>query len=405
MRAALFVVATLAVSAGPLPTQEPGARPLSLPELERFARGSDSNDALLHYQLGMEYWDRKQWDRAEASFRSAITVAPSYADAYLALSLVPVRRGEGYWKERARGEGEEKVAEVLRQYAGYYRRAFLLNPLVDLKVLGKFENEKSALVARTREGKVLFAIPLEPWWSRELSRGVNEFRGGKYRVAYDRLTRLAANKRFGGADIDLPADLLWYLGLAAAHVGNFDQAIRELGILTGRAFAAERDTVRTEGWLPFVTNDYRFIMATLMYLGNRHDQAIPTFQRALEFDLGLYVAHVQLARMYEAQGRLDAALTERRLALDVNQDDPDLLVDLASTLLRMNRLAEAGEPLARAAALNPRDPRIPYLQGLTARAWGDPVAAREALTRFVAIAPSRFAEQKAEVRRTLAELP
>jgi tetratricopeptide (TPR) repeat protein len=244
-----------------------------------------------------------------------------------------------------------------------------------------------------------------PWWGDDLIRAANEFREARYEIAYERLNRLAADPRFTGQDTDLPRDLLWFQGLAAAHVGQFDHAIRNLGILTGRAVAALEDTTRTEGWLPFVANDYRYIMATLMYLGNRHDQAIPTFQRTLEFDLGLYVAHVQLARMYEAQGRMEEALKERRLALDVNQDDPDLLVDLAMTLVKMNRLTEAMEPLSQAAARNPRDARVPYLQAKVARALAQPAEARAAFKRFVAMAPSRFAKLKSEALQALAELP
>lgn len=401
MQTALLAAAILAAQVRLGPAQEPAARTPSLAELERQVL-VDSNDAIVHYQLGMAYWNRRQWDRAESAFRTSILVAPSYADAHLALAMVPVRRGEGYWKDRRRREGEEKVAETLREYAGYYRRAFLLNPLVDLKVLAKFENEPSGFY-RTRDGRLI--LLLEPWWSDDLTRAANEFRETRYEKAYDRLTQLAADKRFGGQDTELPSELLWFQGLAAAHLGNFDQAIRNVGILTGRAFAAQQDTARTEGWLPFVTNDYRFIMATLMYLGNRHEEAIPTFRRALEFDLGLYVAHVQLARMYEEQGRLDEALKERRLALDVNQDDPDLLVDLAMTLIKMNQLAEALEPLAQAGSGNPRDARVPYLQGMVARALNQPTEARAALTRFVSVAPSRFANLKSEALRILAELP
>lgn len=401
MRAALLAVAISAADAGHLFAQELGGRMPGLADLERLAR-VDSNDATVHYQLGMAYWGRKQWDRAESAFRTAILVAPSYADPHLALGVLPARRGDTYWKERRRREGEEKVAEVLREYAGHFRRAFLLNPLVDLKVLARFEDEKSGFLL-AKDGRVVFLV--EPWWSDELTRAANEFRETRYQAAYERLSRLTADERFSGQDIDLPGQLLWFQGLAAAHVGNFDHAIRNIGILTGRAFAAQQDTTRTEGWLPFVTNDYRFLMATLMYLGKRHDEAIPTFQRTLEFDLGLYVAHVQLARMYEEQGRLDDALKERRLALDVNQDDPDLLVDLAMTLIKMNRLAETEDPLTEAASRNPRDPRVPYLQAKVARALNKPAEARAAFTRFVAMAPSRFAKLKSEALQALAELP
>lgn len=149
MHSALLAAAIIAAQVRLGPSQEPGARTPGLAELERQVL-VDSNDAIVHYQLGMAYWSRKQWDRAESAFRTSILVAPSYADPHLALAMVPVRRGVGYWKERRRREGEEKVAETLREYAGHYRRAFLLNPLVDLKVLAKFENERSGFLMVAR---------------------------------------------------------------------------------------------------------------------------------------------------------------------------------------------------------------------------------------------------------------
>ena len=77
----------------------------------------------------------------------------------------------------------------------------------------------------------------------------------------------------------------------------------------------------------------------------------------------------------------------------MQQDDPDLLIDLARTLLKAGRFEETRQPLADAARLNPRDARAPYLQAVVAEALQDSASAREAYARFVSIAPSRFADQ------------
>lgn len=373
--------------AAPASAQQPGRREPSLSELEVLAR-TDSNDAVTQYRLGMGYWDRKKWDDAERALRQALVVAPSYADAHLALGVLPERRGVGYWKDRVRKEGQEKVRAVLIEAESHYRRAFLVNPLVDLHVLGKFEQGGTGFALS--RGRLIFWV--EPWWSKELTKSANEFREGRYQQAFDRLQELVQDERFGGQDVNVASPVLWFHGLAAAHLRNFEVAVRDFAVLTGRSLALEQDTTRAaEG--PLQSNDYRFILATLLYLDGRFGQAIPTFQRALEVDLGLYVAHVQLARMYEARGDLDAALAERRLALDVNQDDPDLLIDLAGTLIQAGRLAEALPPLADAARLNPRDARAPYLEASVAESLHDSATARLAYSRFIAIAPSRFAEQ------------
>ncbi len=394
-------LAAICACAPPLGAQDRPGRDLPLSELEALVR-RDSNDATVHYRLAMAYWEKKQWDQAEQALRQALIVAPSYAEAHLALGVLPGRRGEGYWKRRVKDLGEPAVVgEWLRAEASY-RKAFLLNPLVDLHVLGKFEAPEDIYFIPV-QGK--FLVVFTPWWEREMVKGLNDFREGRYEPAHQRFTELAANRRFTGQDTDLPGKLLWYQGLAAAHLGNFEQGVRNLAILTGRAVAAERDTTAPFDPIPLRANHYRFLLATMLYLGGRYDQAIPTFRRALEFDLSLYEAHVQLARMHEAAGRHDEALAERRLALDVNPEDADLLTDYAAALLRMGRLEEAVESLAEAATRNPRDPRVPYLQGLAISALGRTTEARAVFERFLALAPSRFAELVADARQRLARLP
>ncbi len=403
--------------ATPLAAQESGSHAPSLAELQATAT-RDSNDAVALYRLAMGYWGREKWDDAERMLGQALKVAPNYADAHLALGVLPGRRGDGYWKDRIKREGIEKVREEIHQSFSHYRRAFLLNPLVDLGVLSKFEESGEISYGGA------FVFSFAPWWMHDLTKSANELREGQYDTTFERLQELAHDRRFGGEDIDVASDVLWLHGLAAAHVKNYDMAVRDFAILTGRSVAMERDTLRAERVSPMQSNDYRFILATMLYLAGRYDQAIPTFRRALEVDLGLYVAHVQLARMYETRGDLEAALAERRLALDVQQDDPDLLIDLARTLLKTGRFEETRQPLADAARLNPRDARAPYLQavlrqareanprnvralhvlGIVSSQVGSTDEAREALTRFLAMAPSRFSEQKAEATRRLQEL-
>src|SRR5438874_2698703 len=88
-------------SAPQLTGASPAQNPDSLIELQRRAT-ADSNDPSAHYNLAMAEWDRKDWDAAEASLRTAVRIAPAYADAYLALSALVSARGEKHWKQIAR---------------------------------------------------------------------------------------------------------------------------------------------------------------------------------------------------------------------------------------------------------------------------------------------------------------
>lgn len=398
----LLLPAVLAGSllAPPAKAQQP--KELTLPELETLAR-RDSNDATVHYRLAMAYWGKKKWDQAELALRQALVVAPSYAEAHLALGVLPERRGEGYWRRRAKEDGESAVVGELIRAGSHYRKAFQLNPLVDLRVLGKFEQARGSFYITQVGGRFVFWVV--PWWDKELVKGMNEFREGRYAKAHERFVELTMDRRFTGRDTDLPGPLLWYQGLAAAQLGNFDQAVRNLAILTGRAVAAERDTTALESPIPLQANHYRFLMATMLYLGGRYEEAIPTFRRSLEFDLGLYEAHMHLARMHAARGEPERELAEWRLALDVNPGDADLLTSYAYALIRAARLGDALDALREAAASNPRDARVPYLRGIVAEQLGQGGEARAAYERFLLLAPSRFAEEASDARQRLAGLP
>jgi tetratricopeptide (TPR) repeat protein len=401
------LVLSIAVPAGlaVAPPETVGAqlpsRPPSISDLEAAAR-RDSNDAGSHYALAMGYWEKKKWDEAEKALQVAVLLAPGFADAHLALAVLPERRGDRYWRARIKESGEASVRSVFQQSEGHFRRAFLLNPLVDLKVMGKVDLAENVQIVRIGN-QYLFVVPL--WWTATLEKSINELRTGRYEKGFGRMEELVHRKEFGGDDRNLPERILWYHGLFAAHLEKFEVASRDFAILTGRAFAAEKDTTAAQVfWSPLRTNDYRFILATMLYLGGKHQQAVLTYRRALEFDIGLYVAHVQMARMYESDGQFEDALRERRLALEVNPEDPDLQVDLAGTLIAAGELAEALDPLAEAARLNPRDARVPYLQGMVAQQLSRSELARESLGRFLTIAPSRFATQIEDAKVRLASL-
>jgi len=385
------------VAACPIEAFAQGESERSLDSLITRA-AADVNDPIAHYDLAMGFWEKKRWDEAERELQTAVTIAPAYAEAYLALSALPKAKGEKYWKKRLKVEGQEAVRAVFVQSNSHYRHAFLLNPLVDLGVLGRFEAQDR--ITFRVNGRYLIAI-VPPWWSDEVEKGINDFRQGRYDTAFDRFQKVIADRRVGG-DTLAPTPVLWYHGLAAAHLANFDTAVRDFAVLTGRAVAIEKSRSEPDATLPLLTNDYRYVLATMLYLGGRFDQAIPTFKRTLEFDVGLYVAHVQLARIYSAARLWDDAIQERRAAVDANAEDSDLYLELGATLLQAGRTAEAEEPLRRAADMNPRDSRVPYVLGMVLTQLDKDSEARWAFQRFLDMAPSTYRTQIEEVRGRLA---
>jgi Flp pilus assembly protein TadD len=114
---------------------------------------------------------------------------------------------------------------------------------------------------------------------------------------------------------------------------------------------------------------------------------------------------VRLADLLEVQRRWLEAVEERRQAIELNPDDPTSLMELAITLGKAGQPAAADSVMREAARAAPRDSRPLYYLGMVAMAANRPDAAREAFSRFLALAPSRYAPQIADAKRRLDALP
>lgn len=354
------------------------------------AAAADSNDPVAHYAAAMRHWERRDWNAAERALREAVALAPDYADASLGLALLFGARGEEHWRSVERSAGPAAVARAREEARRAYRRAFLADPLVDLALYLRSEGPEPA--------------PEEtPWWFGPFRGAIGAYDRGDGRAALDVLRRIVTDLRAGGEAERLPDDVLWLRALIAAREREFGVAIAELSRLTARTDAAEQ--LGEPRASPLGSNDYRYVLATVRYQAGRFDEAIATFEAALARDLSLYQAHTQLARIHQAAGRWEEAVRERRRAIVANPDDPSLVAELGATLLEAGRASDARPVLAEAARRAPRDARVPYLEALAALQAADSTAARSALSRFLAIAPSRYDRQIADARRRLAALP
>jgi tetratricopeptide (TPR) repeat protein len=195
--------------------------------------------------------------------------------------------------------------------------------------------------------------------------------------------------------------VLWYHGLSAAHLGRYDVAIADIQTLLERGVARERGDSIT---LPFGTNEVRYLLALLAERVNQPLDAIRLYREALENDLGLYMAHVKLARIYEAAQEWDSALAESRAAVMTNPEDPSLLLDHGIILTEAGYLAAAEDTLLRAMEVNPRDSRVPYFLGVAQHAMSKTAEARATFERFLSLAPSRYQRQIRDAQERLARL-
>jgi tetratricopeptide (TPR) repeat protein len=367
-------------------------RPATLADLEAAAQ-HDSLDAETLYRLALRYDLVKRYDDAERVARTAVQVDPRYAPAWLLLAYLPYDRRPKLWEEVRKGKVPASWQAAVAESERLEHRAFLIDPLVDFRVLGA-PPPKEDIVAIPDYGDytTVYLLVL----------GLSEF-GWHYELSYNALD-LFAQRAYKGQPADsIPSGVYWWRGLAAAHLGSTLRAIADIQVLFDRSLKQEASDSLIQ--MDLGTNDYRYLLAVLKQRAHRPADAMTLYQEALATDLGLYMAHVRLAHLFAESGMWSQAVEEARRAVTANPDDPSLLVDVAEILRDAGKLQEAGDAFRQAAEANVRTPRVSYELALVEQQLGRPADARTALTRFLAVAPSRMSTEIADAKRRLAALP
>jgi tetratricopeptide (TPR) repeat protein len=366
----------------------------SLKDLESAAR-RDSNDASAHYNVALAYWNEKRWEDAERALQTSVSIEPQFAAAHLALSFLPYARRPSLFEEEAERRVPDEWKSAVEESDRHYRRAFVLDPLCDLRIAG-------AAVP----GSAVALGPGADFFTEyffDFLQGFRSLLEGDYEkgyVGFQRVFNLIDGDRHPDR---VPDALHWFRGIAAAHAERWDIAEWDVNTLLTKALKLEEgdDIVM----VPLETNELRYVLAALKHRAGRLDEALQAYQDVLENDVGLYMGNVQRARIYEAAQQWDQAIRERQAAVNANAGDPSLIYDLGVTLARGGRWADAERALAEAVALNGRDTRGHYYLGIARAQLGRSADARQSFERFIALAPSRYANQVADARRRLDALP
>jgi tetratricopeptide (TPR) repeat protein len=241
-------------------------------------------------------------------------------------------------------------------------------------------------------------------WLGDYLNGRTMYFEAKYQESYDRFQRV-----FLEIGADRNADrawntLLFWHGLAAAQVRKHDEALWDFERILERYLDREAQKRDSTLRVPLRTNEFRYILAYMQQRAGKTQDAIQLYREVLENDIGLFMAHVQLANIYDGARMWDQAVVSRRNAINANPDDPSLILDLGITLAKATRWTEADSALRQAQDANPRDARVPYYLGIVEQQLGKAAEARTAFTRFLGLAPSRYERQIADAKVRLAAL-
>jgi tetratricopeptide (TPR) repeat protein len=371
--------------------------PLPLSELEAAAR-KDSTDPAAHYNVALGYWSQKRYDDAERELRQSLSMDPRLAPARLALAFLPYARRSKLWGEVVREEVPKDQLAVLEQSDREYRHAFLIDPLVDLRILGAVgPNSPDFLDMKDYFGEV---------WAH-FFQGFADCEEGKYEDCHGRFVTLIREIDGDRYPQRIPWSVLWYKGIAAAHIGKYDIAAEHFRDLIKRSTEVEKERER-KGELarvPMKANEYRYTLATILHAAGKTPEAIGLYEEVLGNDIGFYMAHVRLATIYEGQKDYARAAKSRLNAVNANPDDASLVMDLGITLGKSGDFSAARARLQEAYEANPRDVRPLFWLGIAYSQQGESPKARDAFEQFVRLAPSRYERQIAMARERLARLP
>ena len=130
-----------------------------------------------------------------------------------------------------------------------------------------------------------------------------------------------------------------------------------------------------------------------------------TFKAVLDLDPDSVEALANLGVLYLRTGRGDEALAALRRAVAADPSHTGARNTLAVAYARAGDLSRAVDEWRQVAALRPDDPDILYNLGTALLQLNRPAEARPVLERFVLRAPPAYAEDVSRVREMLATLP
>ena len=362
--------------------------PASLSDLQARAL-KDSDDAAAQYNVALAYWNAQRWNDADSAFHRAIHLDPRFAPAYVGLAFLPYAERSSLGDEVVEQDVPVDWKPRVKDSDEMLSRALIIDPLSDMRLAGAVRVNSQAAQEYLKE-----------WygeWLADYEEGRDYYYNGDFEKAYNDFTRVTRDIRG-----EIPTVLLYFHGLSAAQIGKNDEALADFESLRDRLLGEEhRDSTLH---IPLKTNDYRYIVGVMQERLGKLNDAIDSYREAARNDLGLFMAHVHLANMYEQHAMWPQAIRERQEAANANPDDPSLQLDLGETFAQAGQWQDAEKALKDAQTGNPRDARVPYYLGVVEMQLNEKDDARNALTRFIAIAPSRYERQVADAKKRLDSL-
>jgi tetratricopeptide (TPR) repeat protein len=318
---------------------------------------ADPNDPVAYYRVGLREMD-SQFGLADRAFYWATRLNPYFAEAYYARWVLLRQR----WAWRVlpdstiarRDESATAAADSL------LARATMYDPFVDEPM--NFTRLAPFFSVRGRRQRDPVINGAEAYVKRDYRRALE---------LWGRVLRKDSRALF----LRVPRAYAW------VRLASPDSAIGELSQLIDRLEALQRDSMVA----PYFSKErFHYAIGILHARQDRPAEARAAFLRALEENLGFYMAHVRLAGVSLAERDTATALNAMETALLIDPQDPFVATYYGTLLLQVGRLADA-KRWYQAAVRADSDYALPRLYlGQLHDMQGDTLTAREHYAAYLA---------------------
>lgn len=396
MRPTLLALLGAVLIASPLGAQRLG------PEVPRprLAASADTNDALVYLEHGMSIITEKAEEAANAFYWSA-RLDPSSPGALYGRRVALLMRRPGdlnnymTYNRRARENKEFLAIDSLQL------RAQRLNPMfyrsLDRVLLYTWyyndHRRAGGTLSRAEfDREVQYILSSAPPATRAfLMYGLGQF--DQAIEEYDAAIRAARNP------ISLRIERARVLGLRQRYgeaVAEFQRALTAL---------KARDERRGE-YVVFYDSKalLEHSIGLMLMRAGANDSARAAFGRAMTEDLAYFPAHLELGVLALSEKDTVTAVSELGLAAELAVDEPYVHYLYGSTLVATGQHGDAVAPLRKAIEMEPLYSLAYVSLGDALAATGDKPGARTAYERYLALAPRRETQLRADVTRKIAGL-
>jgi Tfp pilus assembly protein PilF len=327
----------------------------NIPARPRLDPGADTNDARSYYQYGVRMLDNKPEESVRA-FYWASRIDPSSGEVLYAMraaGLMAMSTDDlvDYLDYSAKKRKPQFLALDSLLYRAYTINPFLyrsLDQTLTRRVLeAEIRNENPGIDGAELNLYILRLLQdarQTAWQSYAHAQFPEALQQYANQLATLEKTKNKRNKREhedDASEIHAERSRIFYL------IGNMDSALTEMSAAI--AGLSERD--KKETVILYESKAMYDQSIGMIHEKAKHpDLAREAYAHALEEDLAYYSAHSRMASLQLESGDTASAITEMELAVQLQPNDPVILYNYATTLVRARRDADAATQLGKSIA-------------------------------------------------------